>query len=252
MVQDEYGARSTGVPPRKQLKRCRKKRRNKFESATLPRPEPWDENTTSMADDLYLDATTFAIEPLFKITSAKQEQITDSDKYVVSPNGAFAYQNRILHVGTPLALHGHGHVIFSDDVTIPILVDLTRDTEGNEFPETVSEAERVYCGNVWMSLTPNEMMSQRSGIEAGKGTVVVERSQELLEWYGYDLCAEYPKITNVICDDIYTQIGRHADDAVYLLDIWPTQEGADSDRRFQRFKMELGDRLWGWGGVSGC
>ena len=152
IIQQEHGARSTELPTRKQLKRRRKDRRRQFRSANLPHPEPWDENTTSIADELFLDATTFSVEPLFDTPSAKLEQITDNNRYLVSPNGSFAYQNRILHVGSPLALHGHGHVMFSDDVTIPMLIDLTRDGEGNSFPESVSEAERVYSGNVWISL----------------------------------------------------------------------------------------------------
>ncbi len=263
------------VPPRKQLKRQRKKRRRMFEAASLPRPEPWDEQETLLMREHVLDATTFAMEPLFNTPPAKLEHITDNGKYVVSPNGSFAYQNRILHVGSRLALHGHGHVMFSDDVSIPMLIDLNRDCKGNPFDETASEANRVFFGNVWMSLTPNEMISQRSGIAAGNGTVVVgglglgwflqkvcekecvekvivvDVSQGLLDWYGYDLCASLPKVADVICDDIYSQISRHGEDAVYLLDIWPTQERANSDRRFQTLKLELGDRLWGWGWRDG-
>ena len=276
LIVNSYGPpQLCDVPPRKQLKRWRKERRRMFEAASLPRPEPWNEQETLFMRELFLDATTFAVEPLVNTPPAKLEQITDKDKYVVSPNGEFAYQNRILHVGTPLEMHRHGYVIFSDDVAIPMLIDLNRDAKGNPFDETVSEANRVYFGNVWMSLTPNEMMSQRSGIAAGKGTavigglglgwfvrkvcekecvervIVVDVSQELLDWYGYDLCASFPKVADVICDDIYNQISRHGEDAVYLLDIWPTHEGANSDRRFQRLKLELGDRLWGWGWCDG-
>jgi hypothetical protein len=83
--------------------------------------------------------------------------------------------------------------------------------------------------------------------ECVEDVIVVDVSQELLDWYGYDFCANCPKVSDVICDDIYGQIGLHGDNATYLLDIWPTQEGANADRRFQRLKREFGDQLWGWG-----
>ena len=80
VIQQEYGARSTEVPPRKQLKRLRKKGRRMFEANALPRPEPWDEQETLFMKELFLDATTFAVEPLFNTPPAKLEQITDKDR----------------------------------------------------------------------------------------------------------------------------------------------------------------------------
>lgn len=259
------------VPPRRVLQRKRKRMRfskQLFEPFDM---SAWDEAATEPADLLLLDAETFTVTPVFDVPSAKLEQITDSNRRVVSSSGRFAYQNRVLHVGNPLDLHGHGQVLFTDDVVIPMLIDLSRAKDGTYFDSTTEIASRMYFGNVWMSLTPNEMISQRKGIELARGTVVVgglglgwfvqkicekpvvdrvivvERSQELLDWYGYKLCAKESKVSDVLCDDIYNQLGKHGANTQYLLDIWPTQDGATSDPEFKHHKSQLGERLWGWG-----
>lgn len=122
-----------------------------------------------------------------------------------------------------------------------------------------------------MSLTPSEMLTQRPGVQKAHGTVVigglglgwllkkvcekesvervivVEKSQELLDWYGYDLCKRHPKASDVICDDIYNQIGRHGGEAVYLLDIWLLYSDAGRDHRLSPWRRKLKKRLWAWG-----
>jgi hypothetical protein len=77
--------------------------------------------------------------------------------------------------------------------------------------------------------------------------IVVEKSQELLDWYGYDLCKRYPKVKEVICDDVYGQISQHGANAHFLLDIWPIYEGARRDNRLRAARNALGERLWAWG-----
>lgn len=122
-----------------------------------------------------------------------------------------------------------------------------------------------------MSMTPMEMLTQRSGVQAAQGTVVigglglgwllrkvcekpsvehvvvVEKSQELLDWYGTGLCRRYAKVSDVICDDVYNQIGKHGHDVKYLLDIWSLYGDARRDRRFRALKRKFKKRLWGWG-----
>lgn len=257
--------------PKSKLRQQRVALRKAGRQTELPGTVKWREDFTQPAEFLYLDADSFSVEPLFEIPPANMEERTDRDKYLVSPEGLFAYQNRILPFGMPLQLHDHGLCAFSDDVVIPMLIDLERDCKLDEFPPGVSARQRVYYGNVWMSLTPNEMISQRPGIMAAHGTVmmgglgmgwflrklcekesverviVVERSQELLDWYGYSLCRKYNKVCEVICDDVYEQLGRHGDDTIHLLDIWPTQKSARHDPSFRAAKERLGYRLWGWG-----
>ena len=122
-----------------------------------------------------------------------------------------------------------------------------------------------------MSMTPAEMLTQRGGVQAAEGTVVigglglgwllrkvcekpsvervivVEKSQELLDWYGIDLCKRYGKVSDVICDDVYDQIGKHGAKVKYLLDIWLRFGQARRDSRFKALKRKLKKRLWGWG-----
>ncbi len=153
-----------------------------------------------------------------------------------------------------------------------MLIDMERaGRTGFYFAPTVTEPQRVRHGNCWMSQSPNECLSQWQGVVRARGKVVVgglglgwflreiaakddvdsivvvERSRELLDWYGEQLCRSVPKVNNVICDDVYTQIGKHGNNAVYLLDIWPTQACVNSDQQFLEAKQKLGKRLWGWG-----
>ena len=192
----------------------------------------------------------------------------------MSSGGTFGYQNRILPGGTPLRIYGKevGFVYWTDDVIIPMLIDMKRQAlTGVPFSEDVSEQDRIRYGAVWMSLTPMEMLTQRGAIRAATGTVVigglglgwllrkvceketvervivVEKSQELLDWYGHAQCKKHDKVTDVICDDIYKQLGKHGADARYLLDIWPTFSGSRRDWRLAAAKRRLGKRLWAWG-----
>ena len=122
-----------------------------------------------------------------------------------------------------------------------------------------------------MSLTPGEMLTQRPGIRRAHGTVligglglgwmlgkvcqrdsvdrviVVEQSQELLDWYGHDLCKRFPKVSDVICDDVFNQIGMHGASTMHLLDIWRGYADSSRDRRLLRFRRKLKKLVWAWG-----
>src|ERR1019366_7572070 len=111
-----------------------------------------------------------------------------------------------------LRLYGkqEGIVVWNGDVTIPTLIDLNRKCHtGEYFPDDTPLMDRVQTGAIWMSLTPMEMMTQRTAVKMASHTVVigglglgwilrkvcekpgvervivVEKSQELLDWYGY-------------------------------------------------------------------
>ena len=264
---------------RRQLKNKEKKRYEaqrrhdrRLQSTGLPFPvESWDEDRTPFRSLLYLDAATYHPRPLFDIPPCDSD---GNGPYLVSPSGHFAYRNRVLLANTGLALSDGdrvGIVIWNGDVVIPMLLDMhIEQITGNNMPDSLPQDVRATRGAVWMSLTPMEMMTQRSGVRAASGTVVVgglgigwfvrkvcekpevekvivvEYSQDLLEWYGSDLCSSYKKVSDVICGDVYDQIGKHGD-AKYLLDIWPTYNGVRHDPQFKAAKRQLGDRLWGWG-----
>ena len=238
----------------------------------LPPPEHWDEDKTPFRRLLYLDAGTYRVDKLFDIPPAPADCFTEN--YVVSPAGGFAYRNRLLPAGWPLRLLGmdQAMVVWNGDVVIPMLLDMTEDSRcGGKFPATATREERAKWAAVWMSMTPAEMLTQRSGVQAAEGTVVlgglglgwllrkvcekpsvervivVEKSQELLDWYGTDLCKRYGKVSDVICDDVYNQIGKHGAKVKYLLDIWLRFGQARRDSRFKTLKRKLKKRLWGWG-----
>lgn len=170
----------------------------------------WDEDNTKYQEQLLLSADSFRPERLFDI-----EPSLDWRTGVLSPGGNFAYHNRILPMGNSLDLNmspsKDGVVWFDGDVVIPSLFDVT-----GGYPDP------------WMSLTPKEVITQRPGIRRAHGTVLVgglglgwffrkvhdraevervilvEASQELLDWYGHDLCDRLPKVTDVICGDVWS------------------------------------------------
>lgn len=238
-----------------------------------PAAQDWDEDKTPFRRNLVLAASTYQAERLFDIPPTPTDWSTEH--YLISPRQSFGYQNRILPKGKPLRINGatqEGQVSWTGDVVIPMLIDLKRwARNGEPFSKDIPENVRVRWGAAWMSLTPMEMLSQRSGVQAATGTVVVgglglgwllkkvcqkstvdrvvvvEKSQELLEWYGYDLCRRYSKVSDVICDDIYNQVDKHGDQARFLLDIWPTFQGTGKDKRLREARRKLRKRLWAWG-----
>src|SRR5579871_4800092 len=192
--------------------------RPKISQTPLAGPyEKWDEDRTESRRWLYLDAKTYKVDRLFPLASTPKSDPT----YIASPKGSFAYMNCLVAAGTEIPLFGGKRlkrVVFNGPVTVPALVDLTRWSDaGDRFPRRTSQRQRVIHGNVWMSLTPGEMISQRSGIQRARGKVVigglglgwflrkvcerpdveevivVEQSRELLDWYGFDICKRHRK-----------------------------------------------------------
>jgi hypothetical protein len=234
--------------------------------------EEWNEEKTLLKQSLFLDSGSYQQVPLFELPSAEPNSF--STNFLVSPNGSFAYQNRVLPRGRPLDLHGlkNGMVVFNGDVVIPTLIDMKTDSRfGSPFKESTTPAVRTKWGAVWMSLTPSEMLTQRPGVIKAQGTVligglglgwllkkvcekdsverviVVERSQELLDWYGYELCKRYAKVSEVICDDVYNQIGKHGESTTHLLDIWLLFTDSSRDPKLQAVRRTMKNQLWAWG-----
>jgi hypothetical protein len=220
---------------------------------------------------LRLDAASYRPDVLFDVAPSLWEE---GGAYVPSPDGRLAYQNRLLPAGRPLRLYGkqEGKVYWNGDVVIPTLIDTGRwwDT-GEPFPPEVSLPQRVQFGAPWMSLTPMEMLTHRRGAQLASHTVVlgglglgwllrkvcekpevervvvVEKSRVLLDWYGYRLCGRSEKVRDVLCDDVFRQVGRHGPFARYLLDVWHVYSGARDDARLAPLRRTLKRRLWAWG-----
>lgn len=148
-----------------------------------------------------------------------------------------------------------GQAFFTEDIPIPVL----------RYKQT------TYDWDVWMSLTPNEIWTQRSGIQAATGEVVigglgmgwlmrqvakkksvtkitvVEKDPCILEWYGEKICACTDKVVDVICGDIYDVAPKfNLKKTKFLLDIWPSSSGAEFDSRLTKLR-DSGARVWAWG-----
>lgn len=127
--------------------------------------------------------------------------------------------------------------------------------------------------DVWMSLTPMEMWSQRSGVQAATGRVilgglgmgwllrqiakkptvkeivVVEKDRDLLDWFGDKICSNTPKVSQVICGDYWEH--AHKMDLKkdrFIADIWPEMGDAQSDRNLAKLRA-TGAKVWAWGCV---
>jgi hypothetical protein len=148
-----------------------------------------------------------------------------------------------------------GLVCFDADVTIPMIYQ--------NMPS-----------NIWMSITPAEMLSQRRAIQFAKGNVVlvglgmgwlldricakkivnnvvvVEKSQELMDWYGYRICREQPKVEKVLVNNVYDVLEQF-DPTKYkfIFDIWIGYGDAYHDVEYQNFKEQPHVRTWAWGDV---
>lgn len=160
--------------------------------------------------------------------------------------------------------HDGGRAYFDEPIKIPALHYLMAKDQ------KPWESERW---DTWMSLTPMEMWSQRSGVQAATGRVilgglgmgwllrqiakkatvkeiiVVERDQDLLDWFGNEICKNTPKVSEVICGDYWEH--AHKMDLKkdrFIADIWPEMGDAQFDRRLARLRA-TGAKVWAWGCV---
>lgn len=231
----------------------------------------WDEDTTKFQKLLAIKGKSFDTGRYRLFDSAPIKPLgwgaldEFGDSVVWSPQRNFLYVNRIIPAKTRLELfqgHQTGHVVFTVPVEVPVLASYN--------------ADRYRPVRTWMGVTPAEILSQRAGIRKATGHVLlgglglgwllwkvaekksvrqitmVEISQELLDWYGYDLCQRVQKETGtpirVICDDVLTHMGEHGEDVRHLIDIWES---------YPTYDWELGPawtaardkvkHFWGWG-----
>lgn len=232
--------------------------------------EDWNEDSTQPKPTLLLKAASYRPQLVFDIPAGDGVVWP----YLVSPQGNFSYANQISPAFFPLPFQGQeGMIVWDGPIVVPTLKSMNRDIYGDYFPPNTPEFERVVNGHPWMSVVVGEVFSQRSGIEKAKGKVVVgglglgwflkkvcqkdsveevvliERSQELLDWYGYGMCQSLPKVKEVICNDVYAEVHRFPEHQL-LLDIWPILRGEDSsetDPHLARLRQVAGDRVWAWG-----
>jgi len=185
--------------------------------------------------------------------------------YQKSPTGKFYYGNQLLPKGEFLDLYQGqklGKVCFTGDVIIPTLLN----------------GERKYGGNydVWMSITPAKILSQRQGARLATGNVmlgglglgwllwqiakkksiktihVLEISEELMDWYGFALCEKIAKETTTeikpIVGDALEYVGEFGPDVRHVLDIWDSFPHYPN--REETLVANSVNHFWGWGWVA--
>jgi hypothetical protein len=210
---------------------------------------PWPEG-----DRLLLDTSTFPVHRLFP--EQPPVDVNSNDTHYTSPCGTWGYRYIKVLAREPMRLwqgKRRGDVWFTEDTVLGIL------HEGGKPRE------------VWMSITPAEIFSCRPGVRAATGRVVlgglglgwmlekihdkktvkeiivVEKSQELLDWYGTALCAKYPKVSSVVREDVFTYAEKCAvDETRWVLDIWQSFGSAADDLRVEKMRKR-GMRVWAWG-----
>jgi hypothetical protein len=177
--------------------------------------------------------------------------------------GDWGYQHIVLPKHHPLftCLGARmGHVVFDDDVVIPRLW-------------------KFNSSEVWMSMTPMEMLSQRPGFSKARGRVmvgglgmgwalreiltrksvtsvtVVERCEDILNWFGYRLVeqleAESGKQIVVLNGDAFEEASaRFAEHDSFIFDIWQGYGTARRDKRWRKLSDRAAcckKQAWAWG-----
>ncbi|UBF29921.1 hypothetical protein K9N68_37560 (plasmid) [Kovacikia minuta CCNUW1] len=150
-------------------------------------------------------------------------------------------------------------VAFSEAVCIPVL------------------AKKNNLKDVWMSLTPMEVATCRSGIHRANGNVliagmglgwmtrrilqrkqvksvtVVEINPDILQFFGSPLKSEFSQL-DLVNQNVWNFLenSSHSFDS-YIFDIWGKYGEASDDDRFQHLKnwaRKENKRIWGWGDVA--
>jgi len=127
----------------------------------IPSSVPW---TTKLAwaERLVIDGKTYKPTSLFKVSPTKNcsGRNMAEDEYVDSPNGKWRYSEIILPRGRHLDTwrgSRFGSVAFTTDVIIP----------------RIHEVHKSGGLTLWMSFTPAELFSMRTGARKAKGTTII-------------------------------------------------------------------------------
>lgn len=216
--------------------------------------------------ELNFRGATYEVMEVFAgvVPSADPVHDLPPDAFRDSPSGRFRYCVRLQKAGYPLLTWWKsqvGTVVFDTDVPIPALFERREPGDPGSGPWRQSP---------WMSLTPAEILSLRPGTRLAKGRVVigglglghqlvavskrlqvkrvilVERSQELVDWLLPQIQPRVRKPLEVVVGDAYEVFPTLRAD-VALVDIFPgygnNQAAMDEmARRSPGIK-----KWWGWG-----
>ncbi len=226
---------------------------------------PWDPNM-KWQKELNLQAKTYEVPLLFDCKPTKHANpryITDPEEIVISKSGEWLYCNKRLKAGLNLPIYqakAKGSVMFDGPVTVPAIHNKDYTGRWNENP--------------YMSLTPGEILSLRTGTRLAKGKVVigglglgyqlvevskrkqvdkilvVEKSKDLVDFI-YKKIKPRLGMTEVelIVGDAYEVLPKLTAD-VALIDIFDAYYDKSWDReKFERSCPNI-KRIWCWGHVT--
>jgi hypothetical protein len=230
---------------------------------------PWI-NKIKWAPELNIRASTYNPFQLFRVVPkvgrpdpnlAEPEQCCDSAdgtwRYVINELPA----GELLHTWSGNRI---GTVMFDGPVLLPVI--------SRRLVSTADDGTVLYAKDPWMSLTPAELLSMRTGVRLARGhTVVVglgmghqlietckkrtvtkvtlvEVDQELVGWVMPVLRRFFPKVlekTTVIVGDAYKVLPK-LDADVALVDIFKSYGNNELYRSKLSGPLRM-DRVWVWG-----
>lgn len=230
---------------------------------------PWTEDfKPPKRGNLVFDAQTWTPMRLFDVAPTPERESTPrigTDRVVMSPNGRWCYDELVLPRAKPIRLcwsGGRTHVAFNGDIMIPRIHEFT---------------EGGYHKELWMSYTPQEVITLRAGLRKAKGKVIVaglgmgwlltrvahkpsvkevllvERDEALCDWLWPIIREKYwpdPKVRSKMtyCHaDAVEEIPKRTAD-VALWDIWETLGRVDNadEADMARECKNIGT-TWFWG-----
>lgn len=221
---------------------------------------PWDEDRTKFAAHLVIDHHTYNPTLLFdcKPFVYDRRTILGDNNCVFSPDRSWSYSNRILPFGQTIALFQnkrHGLVRFSGDIVVPVL------------------SSSIPGDDVWMSITPAEVLTQRKAVLMARGDVmigglglgyllqkvcakksvkrvrVVEISQSQITWLRSVIEDIYPQTVckvGWVCGDVREHINCFGKHTINLIDIWPGY-GDSAGEPWIAEARKKGAKMWAWG-----
>ncbi len=258
--------------------------REYFETVLAPNARGWKPGIEKPKEDVCYSAESFMhqIHYPFDLNrcppSQPGEGVVDTDEvcdFAPQENSEYpvqwVYRNRVLPRGEgldayPLKGRAAPKIYFDADVPIPVLLQ-----------HRAWSSDPKFRMRVWMSATPMEFFTLRPAVRkarrktliAGLGLgvilrmvaqkrnvqhiVVVEHSQALLDWFGYDLVSDVEDETNtrieVVCADVYEHLNEVGakNYSGMIFDIWDSWSGARWDKEFRKVWEQHRSKLWYWG-----
>lgn len=238
--------------------RKREERRLYKELLKLQTPVPWEDTKLKYTKYMLLDGDTYRPHTLWEPKPVPLNDTKPREGHCHQIGQNWFYTHQLWKAGTGIKTASgrrKGVVFCTKDVNIPVLI-----------------RAGAHSYEVWMSLTPMEVMTQKRGYQLAQGTVlvgglglgwflrrvcekktverviVVEKDPDLFTAIRERLLELFPgpmqKVSDWVCGDVYDYIGKFGPETRHLLDIWDSYDNAD--RRFNEAHKKV-KHLWGWG-----